>query len=387
MSVKIIEKLHILLDMRVLTPFALDFAKSEQKLVRVGLLEIFFIKSCKNLNTFIVAFALVLQFNACSSYKEAEELMAIKQDSLPQTIDYNLHVRPILSDKCFNCHGPDKNKMQGDLQLHTFELATKETEGHKGIAPGNLSSSEVVRRILSTDPEIMMPLPASNLVLTELEKATLTKWIKQGAKYKQHWAFISPEKSVIPTVKTPQWVQNPIDNYILAKLEKEGMQPSAKASKEKLARRVYIDLTGMAPTIAQLDSFLGNNSPKAYENLVDKLLAKPQYGERMANEWMDVARYADSHGYQDDGESDMWPWRDWTIQAFNTNMPYNQFITEQIAGDLLPKATKSQIMATGFNRNHMINAEGGIIEEEFRTEYVLDRVGTTTKAFLALTAE
>lgn len=341
----------------------------------------------KNYILSVVLVTFVLQFNACSSYKEADEIIATKQDSLPQTIDYNLHVRPILSDKCFNCHGPDKNKMQGDLQLHTFELATKKTDGHNGIVPGNLSSSEVVRRILSNDPEKIMPLPSSNLVLTELEKATLTKWIKQGAKYKPHWAFIKPEKSDIPKVKTPQWIQNPIDNYILSRLEKEGMQPSEKAAKEKLARRVYIDFTGMAPTIPQLDTFLGDNSPKAYENLVDKLLAKPQYGERMANEWMDVARYADSHGYQDDGESEMWPWRDWVINAFNKNLPYNQFITYQIAGDLLPMATKEQVIATGFNRNHMINAEGGIIDEEFRTEYVLDRVGTTAKAFLALTAE
>jgi hypothetical protein len=325
--------------------------------------------------------------NACSGYEEAEDLVSAKKDSLPETIDYNLHVRPILSDKCFNCHGPDNNKRQAGLALHFFDGAIKETEGRRAIVPGNLAKSEMVWRILSNDPEKMMPERSSNLSLTELEKAILIKWIKQGAKYKEHWAFIAPVNSPVPKVKTPGWTLNSIDNFILARLEKEGLKPSEKASKEKLARRVSMDLTGLPPSIAQLDSFINDSSPEAYAKLVDKLLKSPHYGERLANEWMDVARYADSHGYQDEGESEMWPWRDWVIKSFNQNLPYDKFITWQLAGDLLPNASKDQILATGFNRNHMINAEGGIIDEEFRTEYVLDRVGTTGKAFMALTVE
>ncbi|HEX8549326.1 MAG TPA: DUF1549 domain-containing protein, partial [Cytophagaceae bacterium] len=326
-------------------------------------------------------------FASCSSYPEAEALLTSKKDSLPDQVDYNLHVRPILSDKCFNCHGPDKNKQEGGLALHLFEEATKDIKGHKAISPGNLSESEAIRRILSEDSELKMPLVSSNLSLTDLEKATIIKWIDQGAKYKPHWAFIKPELPTVPDVKDEKWLINPIDNFILSKLEKEKITPSPRATKEKLARRVSIDLTGLPPSLKQLDDFINDKSPKAYSNFVEKLLSSPQYGVRMANEWMDVARYADSHGYQDDGESEMWPWRDWVISAFNKNLPYDKFITWQLAGDLLPNATKEQILATGFNRNHMINAEGGIIEEEFRTEYVLDRVGATTKAFLALTVE
>ena len=324
---------------------------------------------------------------SCSSYPEAEQLLVAKKDSLPEIVDYNLHVRPILSDKCFNCHGPDKNKQEGGLALHLFDRATQEIKGHQAISPGNLAKSEAIKRILTEDSELKMPLSGSNLSLTDLEKATLIKWVQQGAKYKPHWAFIKPELPAIPEVKNKKWIINPIDNFILSKLEKEKVTPSQKADKEKLARRVCIDITGLPPTIDQLDAFLKDNSTRAYSNFVDKLLQSPHYGERLANEWLDVARYADSHGYQDDGESEMWPWRDWVIGAFNKNLPYDKFITWQLAGDLLPKASKEQVLATGFNRNHMINAEGGIIEEEYRTEYVIDRVGATTKAFLALTVE
>lgn len=261
----------------------------------------------KNALIWILLIFIAVAVCSCSSYPEAEQLLAAKKDSLPEIVDYNLHVRPILSDKCFNCHGPDKNKQEGGLALHIFELATKEIKGHKAISPGNLVQSEAIKRILSNDSELKMPLSGSNLSLTDLEKATLIKWIDQGAKYKPHWAFIKPLPISVPEVKNKSWVINPIDNFILAKLEKELIQPSPQANKEKLARRVSIDITGLPPTIAQLDSFLQDNSAHSYRNYVEKLLKSPQYGERMANEWLDVARYADSHGYQDDGESEMWP--------------------------------------------------------------------------------
>lgn len=340
----------------------------------------------KALLFFISIVSLLCSCTGSNDNGQSEALLTVKADSLPKLVDYNIHVRPILSDKCFNCHGPDKNKREAGLRLDNADAYNK-IDGHFAIVPKHPERSEAMARIFSDDSEKKMPLPSSNLSLTDLEKAIIAKWIKQGAVYKPHWAFIKPETLNIPVVKQKGWVKNPIDNFILSKIEKEGLKPSAAATKEKLARRLYIDLTGLPPTMAQIDSFLKDNTSKAYANLVDKLLSKPQYGERMTNEWMDVARYADSHGYQDDGESEMWPWRDWVIKAFNQNMPYDKFITWQMAGDLLPNATKEQILATGFHRNHMINAEGGIIDEEFRTEYVLDRVNTTGKAFLALTVE
>jgi hypothetical protein len=335
---------------------------------------------------FIAFAALLSSCSFSSDGGKSDTLLAMKSDSLPEVVDYNIHIRPILSDKCFNCHGPDKNKREAGLRLDNIEAYDK-IEGRRAIIPNHPERSETMIRIFSEDPENKMPLPASNLSLTDLEKAMIAKWIKQGAAYKPHWAFISPEKYKVPAVHDKSWGKTPIDNFILAKIEMQGLKPSLEASKNKLARRLAFDLTGLPPSDQSLDSFLTDNSPKAYEKLVDKLLASPHYGERVGMEWLDVARYADSHGYQDDGESEMWPWRDWVIKAFNLNMPYNQFITWQMAGDLMLNKTKEQILATGFNRNHMINAEGGIIDEEFRTEYVLDRVNTTTKAFLAMTAE
>ncbi|MDX2195525.1 MAG: DUF1553 domain-containing protein [Cytophagales bacterium] len=319
--------------------------------------------------------------------EQISALLNAKNDSLPVEVDYNLHIRPLLSDNCFNCHGPDKNKREANLALHLQEAAYEQVNGNYAIVPGEAHKSEVVARILTNDPDKMMPLPMSNLKLTDLQKALIVKWIQQGAKYKPHWAFIAPVKYNVPDIKDNNFIKNEIDAFVLQKMTEKGLSPSPQASKIKLARRVAFDLTGLQPDEKLLQTYLNDNTPKAYENMVDALLCSPQYGERMANEWCDVARYADSHGYQDDGESEMWPWRDWVIKVFNQNMPYNQFITEQMAGDLLPNPTKDQILATGFHRNHMINAEGGIIDEEFRTEYVLDRVNTTGKAFLALTVE
>jgi hypothetical protein len=232
-----------------------------------------------------------------------------------------------------------------------------------------------------------MPPPESNLTLNDREIALITKWIAQGAKWKKHWSFIPLEAQKVPEVKDEEWACNEIDRFVLSRLEQEGMKPSAPAGKEQLIRRVTFDLTGLPPTIPEIDAFLADDSKDAYEKVVDRLLASPAYGERMATDWMDVSRYADSHGYHADGSRNMWPWRDWVIKSFNENLPYDKFVTWQLAGDLLPYATREQILATAFNRNHGLNSEAGIIDEEFRMEYVFDRTNTTAKAFLGLTMQ
>ena len=303
-------------------------------------------------------------------------------------IDFNYHVKPILSDKCFACHGPDVKKRQADFRLDTEEGAFKALKSdprHFAIVKGNAEESFLVKRIFSEDPLFHMPPAESNLVLTEKEKNILKKWIEQGAKYKKHWAFIPPVKPEVPDVKG--WGMNAIDHFILAKLQEMNLEPSKEADKERLIRRVRFDLTGLPPTVKQVDAFLADDSPQAYEKVVDECLASTAYGERWANYWLDVSRYGDSHGYQDDLPRVMWPWRDWVIHAFNKNLPYDQFVTWQLAGDLLPSATLEQILATGFNRNHKITQEGGAIPEEYRTEYVVDRTNTFGKAFLGITVE
>ncbi|WP_161890777.1 DUF1553 domain-containing protein [Pontibacter russatus] len=309
--------------------------------------------------------------------------------ALPATIDYNQHVKPILSDRCYVCHGPDENKQKADLRLDLPEVAyKKEAEsGRLALVPGSLAKSEVFHRITSSDPEYMMPTPESHLSLTAQEKAILIRWIRDGAEYKPHWSLVAPVKPEVPEVKTTAWVKNPIDRFVLAKLEENGLKPNPGASKETLIRRLSLDLTGLPPTIQEIDAFLADKSPAAYEKVVDRLLRSPHYGERMAVDWLDVARYADTHGYQDDGLRNAYPWRDWVISAFNRNLPYDKFITWQLAGDLLPNATKEQIIATCFLRNHPQSQEGGIVEEEYRVEYVADRVDTFGKALLATSTE
>ncbi|GAB3507657.1 DUF1553 domain-containing protein [Emticicia fontis] len=308
-------------------------------------------------------------------------------EELPDKLDYNLHVKPILSDKCFVCHGPDKAKQKAGLRLDFAEFAyanLSENPDKVAIDPGSLDNSEVFHRILSKDADYIMPTPDSHLKLNAKEKATLVKWIKDGAVYQKHWAFIKPEKTDLPEVKNKDWVKNPIDNFVLAKLEEENLQPSKEADKELLLRRVSLDLTGLPPTLQEIDAFLKDNSPNAYEKQVDRLLASQHYGEKMAVDWLDLARFADSHGYTVDRLRDMSPYRDWVINAFNKNMSYEQFIHQQLAGDLMPKPTRDMIIATAFNRNHQQNLEGGIIEEEFQTEYVVDRTNTFGDAFLGL---
>ncbi len=306
------------------------------------------------------------------------------------SVDFNLHIRPILSDRCFKCHGPDANQRKANLRLDVREnalAALKDNPNAHIIVPGNSASSEIFRRISTRDTAEIMPPVNSNLKLNEQEIELIKKWIDQGAKYKKHWAFIQPQQHSLPELANEDWPRNEIDNFILARMELAGMTPNEEADKERLLKRVSLDITGLPPTLDLQNRFLSDPSDNAYEKVVDELLAQPQYGEKMAAYWMDVSRYADSHGYQDDGLRTMWPWRDWVIHAFNNNYRYDQFVTWQLAGDLLPGATKEQILATGFNRNHKITQEGGIIQEEYRIEYVTDRTNTFGKAFLALTFE
>ncbi len=257
-------------------------------------------------------------------------------DAIPPTISYNFHVRPVLSDKCFACHGPDANKRKADLRLDVATAAyapLKDDKNSFAIVPGKPDESEVYRRITSTDPSYQMPVPESHLgLLSETEIAIIKKWIEQGAKYERHWAFIPPQKAPLPNVKDNKWVKNPIDYFVLAKLEQKHLQPNEEADKERLLKRLSFDITGLPPSLQLMDDFAKDNSPNAYEKVVDRLLQSTAYGEKMAVHWLDIARYADSYGYQDDNIRTQWPWRDWLIHAFNDNMRYDQFITWQIGG-------------------------------------------------------
>ncbi|MBN8857176.1 MAG: DUF1553 domain-containing protein [Sphingobacteriales bacterium] len=332
-------------------------------------------------------FAIVIFVYIRTGNVDKPEAIAKIEKTLPAVIDYNIHVKPILSDKCFLCHGPDKkNGQKAGLDLSNSEGAYAVLKnGRRAIVPGRLGKSELYARIITTDEELMMPKKESHRVLTDYQKAVLIKWIEQGAVYKPHWAFIPPEKHPLPEVKNTSWVKNGIDNFVLHKLEEDGLAPSPEADKETLLRRVFLDLTGLPPTVEETDAFLADKSADAYEKVVDRLISSPRYGEKKALDWLDLARYADTHGYTVDRYRPMWPWRDWVIKAFNENMPYDQFVTWQLAGDLLPNATREQKLATAFNRNHPQNMEGGIINEEFRSEYVVDRTNTLGTAFLGLT--
>jgi hypothetical protein len=310
--------------------------------------------------------------------------------SLPEIIDFNFHVRPILSDRCYACHGPDEKARKSNLRLdqEASAFAALDSLGeHFAIVPGDINKSMLVDRVINSDLELIMPPPESNLKLNDYEIEILKRWIVQGAEWKPHWAFQAPENSSLPQVKDVNWAQNPIDQFILSRLEQEGLQHAKEASKAKLIRRLSFDLRGLPPSLEEINAFSENASPNAYEELVDQFLSEEAYGERMAMEWLDLARYADSHGYQDDIERSMWPWRDWVIEAFNSNLRYDEFVSWQLAGDLLPEATYEQKLATGFNRNHKITQEVGVVDEEYRITYVLDRANTFSTAFLGLTVE
>lgn len=314
----------------------------------------------------------------------------VNRTQLPDVVDFNWHVRPILSDRCFKCHGPDEKKREAGLRFDTQEgafAALGDAHDHHAIVPGHPEQSTLIQRIYSTNPDSLMPTPESHLSLSDRDREILRRWIAQGAQWKKHWAFIPPELPVEPEVKDKSWPKNAIDFFVLQKLENEGLTPAPEAEKERLMRRVSFDLTGLPPTAAIRDQYLNDKSPKAYETLVDSLLASPAFGERWAMQWLDLARYSDTHGYQDDLPRTMWPWRDWVINAINRNLPYNIFVTAQLAGDQLPTVTKETLLASAFNRNHKISQEGGVIDEEYRVEYVADRTNTFGKAFMGLTYE
>ncbi|MBI3410761.1 MAG: PSD1 domain-containing protein [Planctomycetes bacterium] len=303
-----------------------------------------------------------------------------------KAIEFNRDIRPILSDACFLCHGPAKGARKGGLRFDNSEGAFADLGGYKAIVPGSLNDSRMWQRINEKDPEKQMPPPKSGRKLLAKQIELLGLWIEQGAKWESHWGFNPPKRPPLPVVKNADWCKNPVDRFVLARLEREGLQGAAEATKETMIRRVTLDLTGLPPTISEIDAFLRDTSPGAYEKVVERLLASPRYGERMVLEWLDSARYADSNGYQTDGARAMWPWRDWVIDALNKNMPFDQFTIEQIAGDMLPNPTVAQKVATGFHRNHMLNGEGGRIAEESRVDYVVDRVDTTFTVWLGLTA-
>ena len=298
-----------------------------------------------------------------------------------QPLEFNRDIRPILAEKCFSCHGPDPNKRKADLRLDQRQSALNAG----AIDP---SDSLIIDRIHSDDSDLLMPPPDSNRHLSQQDKKFLTRWIQEGAEYQAHWAFVAPVQMnppVIDTLSLQNWPNNPIDNFILAKLEKVGLTPSPEAKRETLIRRLYADLIGLPPSPKKVDEFLADQSPDAYEQLVNSLLASQHYGERMAIAWLDAARFADSNGFQQDGDTWQWIWRDWVINALNDDMPFDQFSIEQLAGDLLPDATQQQQIATAFNRNHLLNGEGGAIAEEQRFNNLFDRVDTTSTTWLGLT--
>ncbi|HYF37548.1 MAG TPA: DUF1549 domain-containing protein, partial [Prosthecobacter sp.] len=302
--------------------------------------------------------------------------------SAADPIVFNRDIRPILSDKCFHCHGPDEKERKSGLRLDVREAALKPAEsGAIAIVPGDPKTSELIARCLTDSEDDLMPPAKLGKHLTQREKDLLQRWVSEGAEYQGHWAFLPPARPQVPPHPKEQ---TPIDGFITTRLAREGLHLSPEADRATLIRRVFLDLTGLPPTPAEVDAFEKDRSPNAYERVVDRLLASQHYGERMAMQWLDFARYADSHGFQTDSSRSMWPWREWVIRSFNANKPFDQFTIEQIAGDLLPNATLDQKVATGFNRNHRINGEGGIIGEEWRIENVIDRVETTGFTWLAL---
>lgn len=310
---------------------------------------------------------------------------APKSIPTPAKVDFDRDVRPILSENCFACHGFDEKSRQAGLRLDLQDGALAETpSGNHAVVPGNPGKSELIRRIQATNA-LQMPPASTGKTLTTAQVETLRRWVAQGGKYSAHWAFVAPKRPEVPAVKNKQWPINPIDRFVLARLESEGLRPSPVADRYTLIRRLTLDLTGLPPTPVEVNAFVADKAPGAYERVVDRLLASPHYGEQMALKWLDLARYADTHGFHIDSHRDMWPWRDWVIRAYNRNMPFDQFTIEQLAGDLLPNATLDQKIATGFNRNHPINFEGGAIPEEYHTAYIADRINTTATTWMALT--
>lgn len=332
----------------------------------------------------VVALLSMLWFAAPVHGQQGDSSVTVARADLaiPDKISFNQHVRPILSENCYYCHGPDPNHRKADLRLDVAESAEYVLDVESP------EDSEMLLRLHSDDADELMPPPESGRVVSGYEKKILQKWIAQGAQYEPHWAFLAPKKPPVPAVKNEQWVRNEVDRFILARLEQEGIEPSPRAEPRVIVRRLYLDLVGLPPSLEQVELFVadyGRNADGAVEALVDQLMASSHYGERMSLPWLDAARYSDSNGFQEDGDRHQWPWRDWVVSAMNDNMPFDQFTIEQLAGDLLESPTNDQLIATAFNRNHMINGEGGAIKEEQRNNYVFDRVDTTATTWLGMT--
>lgn len=309
--------------------------------------------------------------------------LLVPHSQAAERIDFNRDIRPLLSDNCFACHGPDANHREADLRLDQRDSLLDVERAI--VISENPDESELLARIISDDPDVKMPPPGSGKELKAEEIQRIRDWIEQGAQWQEHWAFAPPMRSQLPAVEETSWARNEIDHFVGARLKESGQEPSDEADRRTLIRRLYFDLTGLPPTVDQVNAFCEDTRSDAYEALVDQLLESPHFGERMAVAWMDQARYADTNGYSIDGGRHMWLWRDWVIDAYNQNLPFDQFVIQQLAGDLLPEATIDQRVATGFNRNHMITHEGGTIAEENIVNYVADRVKTTSEVFLGLT--
>jgi hypothetical protein len=301
-----------------------------------------------------------------------------------QDVDFNRDIRPLLSDNCYHCHGPDASTRKADLRLDTPEGAFTNLGGYTAIVRGDAEASELFQRLIHDDPTERMPPRKSKKKFTPEQIEPFKRWINQGAELQQHWSFIPPQRPNLPKTKQSGWAANGIDHFVLKRLEDEGLQPSPQADNTTLIRRATLDLTGLPPTPEEVDAFLADKRPNAYERLVDRLLDSPRYGERMAVNWLEAARYADTDGYQNDGPRDVWRWRDWVVEAYNRNLPFDEFTIEQLAGDMLPNATLDQNIATAFNRHHRINSEGGVIPEEFIVEYSVDRVETMSTIWLGM---
>ena len=328
-----------------------------------------------------LTFILLLFLIGCSLTVPKE--IEVKYDEIPEKVDFNYHVKPILSDRCYSCHGPDEKSRRAGLRLDQEKTAfMKLLSGKTAIDPGSISGSEMAHRILSNDPDEVMPTPESNLSLTNTEKAILLRWIEQGAEWKEHWSFLPVQDISNPLSNN---FKNPIDYFVSKKLQTRGLDFSAVSSKEKLIRRLYFDLTGLPPSIDEVESFVNSNDKNTYLNVVDKLLDSDEHAERLTMDWLDVSRYADSHGLHADGIRTMWPWRDWVINAFKNNTPYDEFVSVQLSGDMRENPSKDEILATAFNRNNPMTAEGGVIDEEWRLNYVFDRTETLGTAVMGLT--
>jgi mono/diheme cytochrome c family protein len=315
----------------------------------------------------------------------AAALLALRAAAALPAVDFDREIRPILSDNCFACHGPDEKQRMAKLRLDTKDGIFADRGGYQVLTPGKAAQSKLYQRISAADKAKRMPPPYADRTLNDKQIELIRRWIDEGAKWETHWSYVPPKRSDLPDVKEKAWPRNAIDNFILARLESEGLKPSPEADKTTLIRRVTFDLTGLPPTPAEVDAFVRDKSADAYDKVVDRLLGSPRYGERMAMHWMDLARYADTHGYHIDSHRAMRHRRHWVNDAFNRYIPFDEYTIEQLARALLPRPTLAKRIATGFNRNHMINFEGGAIPEEYQNEYVVDRVETTSVVCLGMT--